>query len=72
VYHHTDVLLRLERDRHADRRRRAARRHLAREASAAPSLAARPHAVRRSLAAALHAWAARLDPDRYARAPRGA
>lgn len=71
MYHHTDLLLRLERDRHADRRRRAARRQLTREAAHAPSASARPHAVRRSLAAVLHAWAARLDPDRSARAPRG-
>lgn len=70
--HHPDLLLRLERDRHADRRRRSARRRTASEASLAPRPTARTHAVRRSLAAALHAWAARLDPDRYARAPRGA
>lgn len=69
---HPDLLVRLERDRHADRLRRAARRRRAREAGTAPLAPARPHPVRRSLAAALHAWAARLDPDRYARAPRGA
>lgn len=72
MYHPPDLLLRLERDRHADRHRRAARRRRAREAALAPSASARPHAVRRSLAAVLHAWAARLDPDPSARAPRGA
>lgn len=72
MYPHPDLLLRLARDRHADELRRAARRGRAHEAALAPYAPARPHAVRRSLAAALHAWAARLDPELNERAPRGA